>query len=383
MDSIWQKPGASPIQLKSGDYLFLYNGENKSISLGYLILNESDPTQVLQRSDKPIMEPEFSWEMNSINSNGLIKDPNGCPATAAVEIGPEYAKNVECFLGVYSGHHKNVSIFRVFVGWKKSNATTPEPTKSTSKLTFTSPIHNHINPTLDDRRTKKSDKEAKNLAKAADRFQLNSNKISVNYEEIIGRGSTATVYKGFLHGTSALSSETANNKLALKQKYANCKVAIKIPKEMSRNESEQIMRELQAMRQIGYHGHISVLLGWCFQNDLPSLIFELAQQDLFKYIRKFREPPDSCMPLKQMLSVGWQISVGMQHVASFNMVHRDLAARNILLYDGFHAKISDFGLCCHCDESFTYQASLNKKLPVRWLAIEALTDRRFSEKSDV
>uniref|UniRef100_A0AC35GRG8 Protein kinase domain-containing protein n=1 Tax=Panagrolaimus sp. PS1159 TaxID=55785 RepID=A0AC35GRG8_9BILA len=143
------------------------------------------------------------------------------------------------------------------------------------------------------------------------------------------------------------------------------------------------MRELQAMKQIGYHAHIAVLLGWCFQNDLPSLIFELAQQDLFKYIRKFRESPDSCMPLKQMLSIAWQIADGMEYIASFNMVHRDLAARNILLYDGFHAKISDFGLCCHCDESFTYQASLNKKLPVRWLSIEALVDRRFSEKSDV
>uniref|UniRef100_A0A914PLH6 Protein kinase domain-containing protein n=1 Tax=Panagrolaimus davidi TaxID=227884 RepID=A0A914PLH6_9BILA len=109
---------------------------------------------------------------------------------------------------------------------------------------------------------------------------------------------------------------------------------------MSRCETEQIMRELQAMRQMGYHAHIAVLLGWCFQNDLPSLVFELAQQDLHNYIQKFREPPESCMPLKQILSVAWQVSVGMQYVASFNMVHRDLAARNILLYDGFHAKVN-------------------------------------------
>ena len=50
----------------------------------------------------------------------------------------------------------------------------------------------------------------------------------------------------------------------------------------------------------------------------------------------------------------------------------------------FIAKIADFGLCCDCDEDTNiYRSSFNKRLPIKWLSLEALVDRTFSQASDV
>lgn len=64
-------------------------------------------------------------------------------------------------------------------------------------------------------------------------------------------------------------------------------------------------------------------------------------------------------------------------------MHRDLAARNLLLDSCCVVKIADFGLTryLHADDVYVVQNS--KRLPVKWLSIEALADLTFSAASDV
>ncbi|KAH8267462.1 hypothetical protein KR018_005349, partial [Drosophila ironensis] len=58
---------------------------------------------------------------------------------------------------------------------------------------------------------------------------------------------------------------------------------------------------------------------------------------------------------------------------------RDLAARNVLIDSNKTLKISDFGLSRHG----VYTNTKTRKLPLRWLSIEAIRDNVYSSKSDV
>ena len=60
-----------------------------------------------------------------------------------------------------------------------------------------------------------------------------------------------------------------------------------------------------------------------------------------------------------------------------------MGARNILVGDDYVMKIADFGLARDIYKSELYVQTNSGVLPMKWMAIESLFLREYSEKSDV
>ncbi len=148
-DSLSVQAGSPPLRLASGDYLFIYNSArypNRILqyNLGYAILDGSNPSNILHRSDRPLLSPELEWEVgtsseylakNTVFLGGLVEDPNGCPADVGTLVGPEYAENAECFFGAYGAANTVVGAVRIVASWIiLANATTSASTTTASLM---------------------------------------------------------------------------------------------------------------------------------------------------------------------------------------------------------------------------------------------------------
>jgi serine/threonine protein kinase len=89
----------------------------------------------------------------------------------------------------------------------------------------------------------------------------------------------------------------------------------------------------------------------------------------------------------RLLSMCLQIARGMKYISSKSMIHRDLAARNCMIDHHGIIKVADFGLSRKLYEKVYFRqgtpAEGSVKLPIKWMAVESITDRIFSEKTDV
>ena len=73
----------------------------------------------------------------------------------------------------------------------------------------------------------------------------------------------------------------------------------------------------------------------------------------------------------------------MEYLASRRCIHRDLAARNVLVAENDIMKIADFGLARDIQDIYYYRKTTDGRLPVKWMAPEALFDQIYTSQSDV
>ncbi|XP_077476250.1 fibroblast growth factor receptor 3 isoform X3 [Stigmatopora argus] len=173
-------------------------------------------------------------------------------------------------------------------------------------------------------------------------------------------------------------------------------VAVKMLKDDATDKDlSDLVSEMEMMKMMGKHKNIINLLGACTQDGPLYVLVEYASKgNLREYLRARRPPgtdysfdsckiPDEQLTFKDLVSCAYQVARGMEYLASQKCIHRDLAARNVLVTEDNVMKIADFGLARDVHNIDYYKKTTNGRLPVKWMAPEALFDRVYTHQSDV
>ncbi|XP_033122469.1 fibroblast growth factor receptor-like [Anneissia japonica] len=203
--------------------------------------------------------------------------------------------------------------------------------------------------------------------------------------KILGEGAFGQVVMGIAVGLKGTKGQEPYT-IAVKMLKANA----------TDRELSDLMSEMDMMKNIGKHVNIINMLGCCTQEGAPFVLVEYAPNGNLRDFLRMRRPPDGIPPEKlvlmpenqtltnrDLLSMAYQVGKGMEFLASKKCIHRDLAARNVLVTEDLVMKIADFGLARDIHYVDYYKKTTDGRLPVKWMAPEALFDRVFTTESDV
>lgn len=201
--------------------------------------------------------------------------------------------------------------------------------------------------------------------------------------ERIGQGQFASVFAATLHGRAIASTMLRS-------------AAVKL---CSNNDDDdarfkQLLDEALLMSTLD-HAHIVRLVGISLSDadggggGIWLVMRRCAIGDVRSYMQRAVHIGEA-LSLRRRLLYAEQLASALVYLEQRQIVHRDIAARNLLLDDATCLLLSDFGLAKHLkrerhhdDGGGGLRANPRPKLPIKWMAPEAISFRRCSASSDV
>ncbi|KAF8366289.1 hypothetical protein PRIPAC_84118 [Pristionchus pacificus] len=227
--------------------------------------------------------------------------------------------------------------------------------------------------------------------------------VTVDWTNRLGNGAFGTVFLGHLSTDNlpAMAIESSIAVAALERN--NGRVAVKMLSDSSNNADIAFRVEIDLMKNLGFHERLgetdyqtAVNMLACVTESSPTLLIVefCAKGDLLGHMRKCREYMMSInshssldyqqiITEKQQYIFAVQIACGLEYLSTRGYVHRDIAARNVLVDQNDAAKIGDFGLCRKLENEDGLYLTRGGRLPLKWMAPEALRNFEMSTASDV
>ncbi|KAH9142626.1 hypothetical protein AeRB84_013315 [Aphanomyces euteiches] len=143
----------------------------------------------------------------------------------------------------------------------------------------------------------------------------------------------------------------------------------------SADVKKAIANEVRAWKKVSHEPYIFTLFGVCVNTVTPTLVSELCQTNIRRYVR---DRPETLIPLV------YQFAKGLAAIHNAGIIHRDLKGDNVLVTIRHTVAIGDFGISRTATslEKTTIGGAMSGTL--NWMSPEQyLSPRRVTTKSDI
>ncbi|KAJ0026406.1 hypothetical protein Pint_08089 [Pistacia integerrima] len=183
-------------------------------------------------------------------------------------------------------------------------------------------------------------------------------------ENLIGKGGSSQVYKGWLPDGKEL--------------------AVKILKS-SEDVLKEFVLEIEIITTL-HHKNIISLLGFCFEDNNRLLVYDfLSRGSLEENLHGNKKDPRAFgWTERYKVAVGVAEALNYLHSGSAQrVIHRDVKSSNILLSDDFEPQLSDFGLAKWASTSASHITCTDVSGTFGYLAPEYFMYGKVNDKVDV
>ncbi|OWA52384.1 Tyrosine-protein kinase Dnt [Hypsibius exemplaris] len=135
------------------------------------------------------------------------------------------------------------------------------------------------------------------------------------------------------------------------------------------------------------HDNVNCLLGTFFGSAdepdlLPMLVYNGAHHSNLRTLLDSSNRKHF-LPLTDLILLGLQSLSGLECLHQHGIVHKDIAARNCLVSHDLNLQITDSSLSRDLFPDDYHCSADNSNRPIKWMALELLSDNEFTRMSDV
>ncbi|KAL3848066.1 hypothetical protein ACJMK2_018948 [Sinanodonta woodiana] len=203
----------------------------------------------------------------------------------------------------------------------------------------------------------------------------------ISLSDVLMEGTFGRIYRGTL--LSEDSSQYGENEFGADQE-----IVVKTVTDQARMDQVQLFLFESCMMKGLVHQNIFPIIGATVDGlGQPLTIYPYTSEgNLKKFIQQCRTSECGshyALSTQQLVYIAIQIVRGIQFLHRKKIIHKDISTRNCVIDSDLSIRITDNALSRDLFPGDYDCLGDNENRPVKWLAVEAIVERRYSTASDV